>query len=170
MLNEITLRYPQVVWTFITKYLGPPMDRRAWYIQQWLRGGDVPPIEGGGALSSIPLAIVWQWVDEDVERRARYLASFVPPSLFRQEGHMCIAREVLIRYGDREDVRHAFMANYSTGMWTGPESAHYESVKQQLLEFKEGEKNGNVNRWIDEYIHELNEYIQQAKIREERKI
>src|SRR6266702_3782169 len=153
VLNEITLRYPQVVWTFITKYLGPPMDRRAWYIQQWLRGGDVPPIEGGGALSSIPLAIVWQWVDEDVERRARYLASFVPPSLFRQEGHMCIAREVLIRYGNREDVRHAFMANFSTGTWWGPESAHYESVKQQLLEFKEGEKNGNVNRWIDEYIH-----------------
>ncbi len=116
----------------------------------------------------IPLTLLRQWIDEDVKKRARYLASFVPPSLFRQEGQTSIAREVLIRYGNREDVRHAFMANYSTGIWWGPESAHYESVKKQLLEFKEDEENGNVKRWIDEYVLGLNKDIQRAKIGEER--
>jgi hypothetical protein len=168
VLNEIAQRYPQEVWTLITKYLGPPRDRRALYIQQWLRGDDVSPTRAEGALYLIPLEFLWKWADEDIEKRARNLASFVPPSLFRQEGQTSIAREVLIRYGNREDVRHAFMANYSTGMWWGPESTHYESVKKHLLEFKEDEENGNVKRWIDEYVLGLNKDIQRAKIREER--
>jgi hypothetical protein len=170
VFSEIAQLYPQEVWSLITKYLGPPLDKRAWILREWLRGDDLSPTKTGGIISLIPLMFIWKWVDENVEKRARYLASFIPHSLFRQEDHTCIAREVLIRYGDREDVRHAFMANYSTGMWTGPESVHYESVKQQLLEFSEGEENANVKLWIDEYVRGLNKDIQRAKIREERDI
>ncbi len=46
-----------------------------------------------------------EWVDEDVENRAWHLASFVPNNLFREEGKVCLAREVLVRYGTSVSLR-----------------------------------------------------------------
>jgi len=96
------------------------------------------------------------------------VAGFVPKSLFRNQGQICVAREVLIRYGERDDVRQAFSANYFSGVWWGPESMHYEEVKRTLLELKEEEEDDNVRLWVDEYVAELDNYIYAAKIREER--
>jgi len=73
-----------------------------------------------------------------------------------------------MRYGEQADVRQAFSANYFSGSWWGPESLHYEEVKRNLLDFKKEEENEHVRLWIDEYVVGLDEYIQQAKIREER--
>jgi hypothetical protein len=167
VLNEITRRYPAEVWERITKYLGPPIDSRAFHIKEWLRGGEFYEIKDG-ALSIIPLEKIWEWVDGDVEKRAWYLASFVPKTLFQESGRICLAREVLVRYGTRKDVRSELMANFSTEGWTGPESLHYQNKKQWLLDFKEGEDNENVKYWIDEYVSFLDERIKQAKMREER--
>lgn len=169
VLSQITERFPQEVWLMITKYLGPPIDARAFHLRKWLRGEDDPAgVQVRGMLLHIPAEFVWAWVDEDVEQRAWYLASFVPKSLFR--GEDCLAREVLIRYGERNDVREAFSANYFSGTWWGPESMHYESVMRKLLDFKIEEENQNVRLWIDEYVGELNKHIERAKILEERDV
>jgi hypothetical protein len=98
-----------------------------------------------------------------------YIASFVPKTLFREEGKICLAREVLVRYGARKDVRSNLMNNFSSEGWTGPASLHYQQKKQQLLDFKKEEDNENVKRWIDEYVSILNQEIEQAKIEEERR-
>jgi len=167
VLNEITQLYPRKVWKKITKYLGPPIDSRAFHIKEWLRGGEFFE-EKEGALTLIPLDNIWEWVDEDVENRAWYLASFVPKTLFREKGKICLAREVLIRYGAREDVRRNLIANFSTEGWTGPASTHYQKKKEFLLEFKKKETNQNVIDWINEYVSILDEEIKKAKIEEER--
>ena len=170
VLNVIAEHHPQDVWLLIIKHLGPKIENsRAYYITSWLRGeSNSIGVQVSGALNLFPLEAILQWVDEDVEKRAAYLARFVPKSLFRQEGQVCIAREVLMRYGERPDVRQAFSANYFTGNWWGSESLHYEEVKHGLLDFKKGEENKNVRFWIDGHVAELNQYIQQAKLREER--
>jgi len=167
VLNQITRQYPEEIWTRITKYLGPPVDSRALPIREWLRGGTHFE-EKDGALSLIPLQEVIRWVDEDVEKRARHLASFVPKMLFRERGKVCLAREVLVRYGQRNDVRRSLMANFSTEGWTGPESLHYEKKKQLLLDFKKHEDNENVRSWIDDYVSVLEQYVERARIEEER--
>ena len=167
VLNEITKVYPQAVWEKITKYLGPPIDSRAFHIKEWLRGGNFFE-EKEGAIVLIPQEVIWKWVDENVENRAWYLASFVPKKLFREEGKTCLAVEVLVRYGQREDVRRNLTANFSTEGWWGSESLHYQTKKQHLLDFKKNEDNENVKRWIDEYVSLLDRYIEQAKIEEER--
>lgn len=81
---------------------------------------------------------------------------------------MCLAREVLSRYGDHEDVRHSLMANFSTEGWSGSASLHYQARKQELLEFRRNEDNPNVRRWIDEYVASLDRQIEREKIEEER--
>jgi hypothetical protein len=168
VLNEITRRYPQEVWKWVIKYLGPPIDSRAFDIKEWLRGGEWFETKEG-ILPIIPLEKIWEWVDEDVEGRARYLASFVPKTLFRTEGKICLAREVLVRYGHREDVRGNLMANFSREGWTGLASLHFQAKKQKLFDFKGREDNENVKRWIDEYVASLDQQIEWARIGEERR-
>lgn len=171
VLNEITQKHPEEIWARITRYLGPPVRRQAYAITRWLRGEDWwgREREREGALSFVPTGVVWQWVDADVENHAWHLASFVPKVLFRGEGKVCWAREVLVRYGEREDVRRNLRANFSTEGWTGPESLHFQDKKQKLLDFRENEENENVIRWIDEYVSQLERRIEQARIEEERR-
>jgi len=169
VLNVITEQHPQDIWSLIAMRLGSRLeDTRAYHITRWLRGESDIGLRTTGALTLFPIETIWKWVDKDIERRASYLASFVPKALFRQEEQICIAREVLIRYGARADVRQSFSGNYFSGAWSGPESLHYEEVKRDLLDFKKEEENENVKTWIDEYVAELDNYIQQAKLREER--
>jgi hypothetical protein len=168
VLNEIAGQHPESIWDRATKYLGPPIDTRAFHIKEWLRGGGFFGEGRTGALNVIPLEKIWEWVDADVDSRAWYLASLVPKSLFREDGKICLAREVLVRYGGREDVRSSFGANYFTGGWMGPESLHHLEQKRQLLAFRAGEENPNVIKWVGEYIQGLDQRVEQARIREER--
>jgi len=168
VLNEIARRYPRDVWKLITKYLGPPIDSRAFCIKEWLRGGEFFDA-GDGAILLFPTEEIWAWVDEDLENRAWYIASFVPNKFSREEGKICLAREVLVRYGDREDVRRNLMANFSTEGWVGPGSLHYERKVKALLDFKKDEENQNVRSWIDQYISSLEHSILRERIEEERR-
>jgi len=169
-LNIIVEKFPEEAWDEIKKYLGPPIDSRAFHIMHWLRGDEFSRGKGskGGILPLVPLNKLWEWVDTDVKKLAWYLTSMVPKIFFREQGRICLAREVLVRYGDRKDVKNELMANFSTEGWTGPESSHLQGKKNYLLEFKAGEPNRNVQRWIDEYVAITDKEIERAQIREER--
>jgi hypothetical protein len=168
VLADILRQGPEETWMRISDRLGPPIDERAYLLKDWLRGEDSWGREEEGTLSMVPPEAVRRWVDEDVDRRAWYLASFVPKLLFREEGRICWAREVLVRYGTREDVRNSLAANFSTEGWTGPESLHHQTKKQRLLDFVAEEQNENVRQWVNEYVSEMDRRIESARIREER--
>lgn len=168
VLKEIIRRYPEEIWRRVTKYLGPPIDSRAFHLKEWLRGGDLFETEALGALSFIPPEEIWAWVNGNIEKRAWYLASFVPKDLFLAREKTSLAREVLVRYGKREDVRRSLMANFSTEGWSGPASVHLQNKKQQLVDYRKGEDNENVKRWIDEYVRSLDHQIERERVSEER--
>ena len=107
-------------------------------------------------------------IDVNCEKRAWYLASFVPKQLFHSNERSCLAREVLIRHGKDASVRRNLMANFSTESWSGSASGHYQAKKQWLLDFKEEETDTNVKLWIDEYVEDLQRQIDYAKVSEER--
>ena len=52
-------------------------------------------------LDRLPPDDIWAWVDIDPDRRAWYLASFVPKDLLRYRETSSLVREALRRYGDR---------------------------------------------------------------------
>ncbi len=168
VINDISQKYPGEVWERVKKYLGPPIDSRAYHIKEWLRGQGFFE-EKEGTLATFTPDMVWQWVDGDVENRAWYLATFVPKILFRQEGRTCWARELLVKYGDRENVQNNLMANFSSEGWSGPASLHYQQKRDGLLEFREKEDNENVKRWIDRFVIGLDKQIEHEKIVEERR-
>lgn len=122
----------------------------------------------------MPREKIWEWIDGNVEDRSRYLAStFGPSTLSVDEWQTSLARDLLVRYGDREGVRTHLRANYAIQVSWGPESLHLERKKQELLRIREAEVNAENNvkvpQWIDRYVEELDADIEQAKIREERR-
>ena len=170
-LTEATKKYPVEVWEYVSEYLGnyDNFSRRA-SLGRWLKEADLSETEKEkGALTLIPREKIWEWVDRDIENRARYLASeFVPKTLLIEEWHDSLARDLLVRYGDREDVRNTLISNYSTEVSWGPASLHYEEKLQKLVDIRDVDNDKRVNDWIDEYILFLEDQIENAKIREER--
>jgi hypothetical protein len=169
VLDRVANIYPFELWEIASQYLGPPIDTRAWRIKDWLHKGGIhfgtPP---SSEVMAIPLEKLWECVDSDVEKRAWYVATIVPAILSRSENTTCVARELLIRYGEREDVRNNLQANFGTDMWWGNASDHFKSKKQWLMDYRPKEDHPNVLRWIDEYIEQLNAEIEWASIHEER--
>ena len=174
VLNQITGQYPVEVWEKVSRFLEYHTNvSRAVSLEQWLReGGGLSRKNRLGALTLIPpekIWKIWEWVDKDIENRAWYLAyRLVPKTLSTEEWPTSLARAVLVRYGEREDVRRNLRANYSTEIWQGPLSVHYENKRQKLLCLKDGEDSENVKRWIDEFAEGLEKAIEDAKIGEER--
>jgi DNA replicative helicase MCM subunit Mcm2 (Cdc46/Mcm family) len=168
VLTNLAKFMPKEVWHTVTRRLGPPIDSISYHLSHWLRG------EGGFSreiyrpISLFSVDDVFNWVEEDVEKRAWYIASFVPNYFFRTEGQVCWAREVLARYGNREDVRRNMAANFSTEGYSGPASMHYEARKKELLDFDKDETDRNVKNWIYEYVKYLDERIESERLDEER--
>jgi hypothetical protein len=172
LLSKIALELPHEVWGITAPLLGPPIDSRAYSIKNWLRGGDLIPGGSGkeaeSVLSWIPLQDLWTWVEQDVERRAWYLASLVPKDLTRDPNRASVAREVLVRYGDRDDVQRSLIANYSTEGWMGPASEHHRLKKEELERLLEAEPEPRVREWLHKYVGYLRKSIEQERMAEER--
>lgn len=170
-LTEATRQYPTEIWGYVSEYLGRRDNfSRTMSLGRWLREADLSETEKEkGALTLIPRENIWEWVDRDVENRAWYLASeFVPKTLLIEEWHNSLARDILVRYGDREDVGSTLISNYSTEGFWGHASLHYEERLKELTDIQNSDNDEKVDRWINEFISFLEEQIEHAKIREER--
>ena len=176
VLDEITKQHPTEVWEQVIKLLASQTrSTRVVALERWLRGRDLSdfaPMEDEdkkGTLTLIPPKEIWEWINEDVEERAWYFArNLVPKTLSAKEWPTSLARELLARYGEREEVCKCLRSNYLTEGWSGPDSLHYQEKQQKLLQIKAEEDNENVKRWIDEFVEGLKGIIEQAKIEEER--
>jgi hypothetical protein len=168
VLLEITKKNPSGIWQKLIKHLDPPSGKRAFFLKEWLKGNRDFGKDDFGALELFNIEDVWKWVDEKPEERAQFLAHCVSPVLFHSADKICLARELLARYGGHDEVRSSFSSNYLTEGWTGPASIHYMTKKKALLDFKKDEKDENVIKWIDEYLEILEQDIERAKIAEEK--
>ena len=169
VLTELTKQYPEQVWKHISKRL----EERDFFLEEWLKEGNsrdsFSTEEEKGALTFIPREEIWKWIDGDIENRAWYFAyRLVSKTLSAEEWQNSRVRAFLVRYGDQEDVRRNLKANYSTEAYWGERSLHLDEKREKLLQIKADEENKNVKRWLDEYIQELEQDIEHAKIEEER--
>lgn len=156
VLGMVLKMQPAAVWQRLAPLLGPPIDSRAFAIALWLREGH---------LAVVPRDLVVDWIEADVDARAWYCATFVPPVF---PGEALSARELLARYGDRADVRQNLVANFSTEMWSGPESRHIKGKIDWLTALRRDESEAKVHLWLDEYSQLLEARLERAMVEEER--
>ena len=169
VLTELTKQHPEQVWKHISKRL----EEYDFFLEKWLKEGDskkpFSTTDERGALTFIPREKIWEWIDGDVENRAWYFAyKLVSKTLSAEEWQNSLVRAFLVRYGDREDVRRNLRANYATESWTGERSLYLESKKDKLIRIKTDEDNMDVKQWLNEFIDQLEEDIEHARIDEER--
>ena len=168
VLTELTKRYPEQVWEHVSQRL----KEYDFFLEKWLKEGDSSDSssnEEKGVLTFIPREKIWEWIDGDVENHAWYFAyRLVSKTLSVEEWRNSLVRAFLVRYGEREDVRRNLKANYSTEMYSGERSLYLTEKREKLLRIKTDEEDGKVKRWLDEYIQELEEDIERARIEEER--
>ena len=172
VLDQITEQHRDRVWEQVSKLLEDQTNfSRKSNLERWLReGNSSAKKERKGALTLIPPEKIWKWVDEDIESRAWYLAyRLVPRTLSVEEWWTSLARAILMKYGERDEVRSGLRSNYLTEGWWGPGSLHYKEKQERLLRLKEGEDNENIKRWIDEFVDGLKDAIEYEKIDEERR-
>lgn len=169
VLTEITKRHPIEIWEHVGNLLEGQQDfSRTFALERWLSGGESSE---EGAFTLIPREKIWEWVDEEQEKRSVYLARrMVLTSLSAETWPTSLARGLLVRYGHVvENLGGTLMSNYAMGGWHGPASLHYEGIKEELLRIETGENEENVKRWIDDYVDSLEQhYIEPARIEEER--
>lgn len=158
VLDAVARKFPSEVWQQVRALLGPPMDARAFHITRGLRDG---------GLTLMRPFHVWAWVDADVEKRGWYAATLVPPVLFRSDTQACWARELLIRYGHREDVRRNLHATQRQNSGAVLQAA---TVRQRRRGWKILRRTNRFEPavWLDEEIESLAYRIEQERIREER--
>jgi hypothetical protein len=157
-LTEITQASPAQVWKIAIEFIGPPVDSRAFHISKWLRNG---------GMTFMPPSDVWKWVEGDVATRAWYLATFVPPILGPEPDTFSWARDLLVRYGNRKDVRDNLQSNFLTGSWTGAASSYYQSQRHMFQELSKRESHPNVLQWLAEIAATLSSNVQISKVYEE---
>ena len=169
VLDSALQQEPEEVWKLASSMLGPPIDGRAYYIADWLRGS--PAFESGGShiLEKVPRQLIWAWADEDLEFRPRYLATFVPKVMCGPQDEGCLARELLLRYGHDPETRMALRSNFSSEGWSGPRSEHLSAKLSWLAGMRNQETESNVLAWIDEYAREIEQEIESAREQEERR-
>lgn len=152
-------------WDAITAALAE-RDERLIVLSRWLRGDD--PQSDGTPITDVPADWLWEWVEEDVDKHAPIAARLVPSEFFHRDSEVCLARELLARYGDRDAVRDTLQQNNGTEAYTGLGSDHYSDAKEQLEAFKDNETDPQVIRWVDDEIRRLEEKINASEQFEER--
>jgi len=164
VLAKILDLKPEETWKHITETLDDRDERMIW-LSNWLSGSFLS--EDGYPIKSVPPELIWEWVNEDVDENGILAARLVPARFFHDEEEVCLARELLKRYGDVEDIRQAVSNNYHSEAIVGPSSEHYKKKKQDIEQFKEQEDDSNVLKWVNEEISDLDKKIRVSEMREE---
>ena len=172
-LDQITdtEQYCGDVWEMVSKLLEDQTDfSRVISLERWLsEGSSLGRKRSKAALTWIPQEKIWEWIDNDVENRAWYYAGrLVPKTHLAEKWKTSLARECLVRYGARKDVRTSLITNYFRESWHGPPSLHYQEKREKLLQIKATEDDENVRRWVDDFVKVLKERIEHEQIHEER--
>jgi hypothetical protein len=166
-LDQLVAKHPREAWQIISPLINPPMDTRGFVITRWLRGDTGFSGRDPGPMRHIPREVIWDWIKSDPDRRAPYVASMAPKDFEPASWKDSIVRALLVEFGEHKSLQDAVYANFFTGGFSGPASAHYEIEKSNLLQIKSQEVDPNALRWLDDAIKATEAHREQAKIEEE---
>lgn len=167
ILSRISELYPDEMWMRALTNL----EEKGYFIfKYWLGSNAFLPGDQANLvlLEKINLETLWRWVEQDMEKRPWFIAALVPNTFTNEPGGVCIAREILVRYGEREEVRRNLTANFFSEGWSGRASDHYKAKLVDVETKIKNETHPKVIRWIKEYIQRLKDSIKASEIEEER--
>jgi len=167
LLTHLTQNNSEKTWYHIKKILVLKHDSRQSFIIRWFAREN----RGIYNIELFDHIKIIAWVNEDVDIRAKLIASIIPSNIFNADKNF--PRKFLEIFGNRSDVRKSFSHNYYSGKVHSylPEKTNpYMNGKQMLEELLEKESNENIRIWIREYISKVLEHdIERSEKHKERK-
>jgi len=160
VLDEISHSDPTKMWQVVSNNITIPMDQKTFYIRGWMRTANF--------MLNVPFVEINKWIKKDVKNRAWFIAYSIPPILNNDKNNL--VNQLLIHFGNRDDVRRNLVANLDTESFSGSASLHYSSKKEIIEKFKESESHPEILRWADWYISMLEKDIKHEKNKEEREL
>ncbi len=138
-------------------------------IQSWLDEGGIR-LYGDrrpGPITHIPSSVLFDWVDQDREQRASWIAMTLPKT-FDQSPAGRLTSDFTAKYGRAERVASSLNAHFGRRSWCGNQSDFYRTLRQEANEWNQHETNHTVRSWLQNYIEDLSGSIDQAEMEEER--
>lgn len=159
----------QACWAIISPRLedeGNPGYHAVWH---WLSVAPIGIGSESGLISCSPDKVVLDWITEAPDTRAMSLARLAPKSL-GPSGKGSLTRELLVRYGERADVRASLSWRFSSDGWSGRASDHYRRRRDDARHWLDHEEHPNVRRFLEDRIRFLTAEIEGSEIDEERRL
>lgn len=164
--EDIAKDHPVEAWTIVRALLDTE-DHNYWLIA-WLGDrsgfGEDPP---NGAIQYFDPHSVISWVSINPERNAWKLLRCLPKTLNENEGGR-LTLLFLEEYGDDDRLSTSLILHFSTGGWSGPESAYLVGKRDKARAWISRVESAKVLSWLYRYIDSLNKRITAAEISEER--
>jgi len=167
--DELVRADPVGAWNIVKGHFERTFPKWRYDLLNWLKGGlsrfdekDQP-----GAISSLPISKVHEWIEENPTLRAPLIAHATPASLDDKQGGR-LTRELLHRYGQIDGVRSGISATFHSGSWSGPTSEHLKRKREKLRRWLAAGFEVEVTQWIENEIENLERNIEREEINEER--
>jgi|GEM_PF-795513 hypothetical protein len=146
ILLNAAATHPDEVWTEIAERL----IKGSWRVQIEIRGW---------LLTAIPQGVLERWIGDDLER-ARLVATVAPVGGDAPTG---IARFLLKRFSEDEEIRSSLWGEFMSGTWFGPESGRLAHQIDQLKSWRsQASEPDGVRRWAAEMVELLEARREQA--------
>lgn len=159
---------PDEAWDIMCSVMGDGDGIAGLRIRLWLSPTSFGEDEKGPILLFRREAIL-EWVEEKPCGRAEFVAEIAPKTI-ESEGIHSLARELLIQYGDNEEVRCSLFRHFWGGGWCGSRAGYYRRKRDTARKWLENEKEPRVVSWVKEYIRILGKDMELAEIEEEREL
>ena len=159
---ELGFAAPTRIWPLLAKRLG---DRQqAANLAYWLGEGRTD--DGGMPILAFDPVDVLSWIANDISTRAKLMVDALPRTLEGDLGNL--TRGFLDRFGDDPVLRTGLIWRFRLGMSVGPLSLTLRRKRDAARGWLSTTESSNVRRWIEEFIEEMSERSEEAKIEEER--
>ncbi len=167
IMDAIVMKHPLEAWKIISHVLISETENRN-AIVYWLAPIGFEDMSKQSSVKYLPAEEVVRWIKEDPEKRQRVIQGILPKTLEQETGGR-LTRLFIEEFCDDEHVADSVRAHFFTGGWNGPESDYLSRKRDAARQWLAEIPSPKVQLWLGKYIDHLNDLIENAKIREERK-
>jgi hypothetical protein len=171
LLSRAFRAAPDRAWELIARALASGDRVVSYALSHWLGDGRLSAVEETDEpppTELLPRKAILSWVKALPDTRARLAAEIAPAVRDAGKWSDSLARELLVHFGDRQDVQSALKAGYFTDNWVGPASLHYQGRRSHINAMLQSETNALARRWLTAIDQDLDSLIEDAKAEEER--
>ena len=149
VLLEAMKERPAEVWEDLSRRL----TGGSWRLQMEVRGW---------LIYGATIEVLADWIGDDVER-ARIVAAVAPTGASAPSE---IARFLLDRFPDDQEIGSSLWGNFISGVYSGPESARLEQQIEQVRGWQTQDASEGVRRWSAEMVEHFQQRLEQVLERE----